>query len=130
MRNCSDLAHTGKYPTHEPKRLLCHAFDRVQTENCFGTSVRSLVILMLMLSYAGSATACVVGVDCHTGQLHSVNIGDSGYLVVRDGRVAYRSRSQKMNGDCPRQLDVYPWTAALKSKGLNYTQISYVRLSL
>ena len=47
MRNCSDLAHTGKYPTHEPKRLLCHAFDRVQTENCFGTSVRSLVILMV-----------------------------------------------------------------------------------
>ena len=36
MRNCSDLAHTGTYPTNEPKRLLSHAFDRVQTENCFG----------------------------------------------------------------------------------------------
>jgi hypothetical protein len=36
MRNCSDLAHTGKYLTSEPKRLLCHAFDCVQNENCFG----------------------------------------------------------------------------------------------
>lgn len=36
MRNCSDLAHSGKYTTNEPKRLLSHAFDRVQTENCFG----------------------------------------------------------------------------------------------
>ena len=36
MRNCSDLAQTGGYSTAEPKRLLCHAFDRVQTENCFG----------------------------------------------------------------------------------------------
>ncbi len=72
----------------------------------------------------GSATACVLGIDCNTGQLHSVNIGDSGYVVVRNKRVVYRSRSQKMNGDCPRQLDVYPWTASLKRKGLNYTQIS------
>jgi len=31
-----------------------------------------------------------------------------------------------MNGDCPRQLDVYPWTSSLKHLGLNYTQISYV----
>ncbi|CAF0817232.1 unnamed protein product [Rotaria sordida] len=107
MRHCSDLAHTGKYATTEPKRLLCHAFDRVQIENCFG-----------------SATACVLGIDCGTGQLNSVNIGDSGYVIVRKGRVVYRSRSQKMNGDCPRQLDVYPWTASLRRKGLNYTQIS------
>ncbi|CAF0755023.1 unnamed protein product [Adineta steineri] len=107
MRNCSKLADSGKYLAEEPKRLLCHAFDCVQTENCFG-----------------SATACVVGFDCHTGQLHSVNIGDSGYVIIRKGHVVYRSRSQKMNGDCPRQLDVYPWTASLKKKGLNYTQIS------
>ena len=39
MRNCSDLAHSGKYNTHEPKRLLGHAFDRLQTENCFGMFV-------------------------------------------------------------------------------------------
>ncbi|CAF1319244.1 unnamed protein product, partial [Didymodactylos carnosus] len=72
----------------------------------------------------GSSTACLVGVDCSTARLYSVNIGDSGYVILRDGTVLYRSRSQKMNGDCPRQLDVYPWTAALKQKGLNYTQIS------
>ena len=36
MRNCSNLAQTGSYSTAEPKRLLCNAFDQVQTENCFG----------------------------------------------------------------------------------------------
>ncbi len=127
MRNCSDLVHTGKYSTDEPKRLLCHAFDRVQNENCFGMSfIIHLKILKKKINKLGSATACVLGIDCHTGQLHSVNIGDSGYVIVRNGRVVYRSRSQKMNGDCPRQLDVYPWTASLRRKGLNYTQISYV----
>ena len=37
MRHCSDLAHNGDYCSSNPKRLLCHAFDRVQNENrCFG----------------------------------------------------------------------------------------------
>ncbi len=128
MRNCSDLANSGKYLTNEPKRLLCHAFDRVQTENCFGMYLCLIYNLWFIGQFStnklGSATACVLGIDCNTGELHSVNIGDSGYVIVRNCRVIYRSRSQKMNGDCPRQLDVYPWTASLKGKGLNYTQIS------
>ncbi|CAF1607936.1 unnamed protein product [Adineta ricciae] len=107
MRHCSELSQTGKYSISEPKRLLCDAFDRVQAEKCFG-----------------SATACVLSIDGQTGRLHSVNIGDSGYVIVRQGYVVYRSQSQEMNGDCPRQLDVYPWTASLKGQGLNYTQIS------
>jgi len=108
MRHCSDLAYSGDYCSSNPKRLLCHAFDRVQNENsCFG-----------------SATACILGVDSRLGRLYSVNIGDSGYVVVRHGVVVYRSRSQALNGDCPRQLDVYPWTASLKRHGLNYTQLS------
>ena len=36
MRNCSDLVYTGKYSSSEPKRLLCDAYDNLQTENCFG----------------------------------------------------------------------------------------------
>ncbi len=89
-----------------------------------GSFLFFIIHLKILKKKLGSATACVLGIDCHTGQLHSVNIGDSGYVIVRNGRVVYRSRSQKMNGDCPRQLDVYPWTASLKRKGLNYTQIS------
>jgi hypothetical protein len=74
----------------------------------------------------GSATACILGIDCQLGRIYSVNIGDSGYVILRQGCVIYRSQSQEMNGDCPRQLDVYPWTSSLKHLGLNYTQISYV----
>jgi len=78
----------------------------------------------------GSATACIIGIDCLTGRFYSVNIGDSGFVIVRQGCIIYRSQSQEINGDCPRQLDVYPWTSSLKQLGLNYTQISYVCLSL
>ncbi len=74
----------------------------------------------------GSATACILGIDSREGRLYSVNIGDSGYVIVRQGYVIYRSKSQAMNGDSPRQLDVYPWTASLNRQGLNYTEISYV----
>jgi protein phosphatase PTC7 len=74
----------------------------------------------------GSATACILGINCLTGRLYSVNIGDSGFVIIRQGCIIYRSQSQEINGDCPRQLDVYPWTSSLKQLGINHTQISYV----
>lgn len=132
MRHCSDLAYSGDYCSSNPKRLLCHAFDRVQNENsCFGNVVSfssrfDRFSTKFFFLWLGSATACILGVDSRLGRLYSVNIGDSGYVVVRHGVVVYRSRSQALNGDCPRQLDVYPWTASLKRHGLNYTQLSYV----
>ena len=124
MRHCSDLAHSGGYHTSEPKRLLCHAFDRVQMGNCFGNVRFFSCRFSPLLVVVGSATACVIGIDSRSGRLYSVNIGDSGYVIVRQGCVVYRSRSQELNGDCPRQLDVYPWTASLKRHGLNYTQLA------
>jgi len=130
MRNCSNLAYKGQYSTSDPKRLLCHAFDRVQIENCFGMllffSLLFLVLTFTKKKLKGSATACILGIDSRAGRLYSVNIGDSGYVIVRQGYVVYRSKSQEMNGDSPRQLDVYPWTASLNRQGLNYTEISYV----
>lgn len=52
----------------------------------------------------GSATACVVSLDSSTGKLQAANLGDSGYLILRDGKIVYFSPSQTHYFNCPRQL--------------------------
>jgi len=52
----------------------------------------------------GSSTACIVQIDLETGALDSSNLGDSGFLVVRDGSVVMRSEFQEHFFDCPFQL--------------------------
>ncbi|XP_059650092.1 probable protein phosphatase 2C 55 [Cornus florida] len=66
----------------EPKRILTEAFYNTHD--------------------AGSSTACIITLvgDC----LHAVNIGDSGFVVIRDGKIVYRSPVQQHNFNCPYQL--------------------------
>ena len=50
----------------------------------------------------GSCTACIL---CVKGsQLHAVNLGDSGFVVVRNGNVVKKSASQQVYFYCPYQL--------------------------
>ncbi|KAI5657114.1 hypothetical protein M9H77_25907 [Catharanthus roseus] len=54
----------------------------------------------------GSSTACIITLsgaadfDC----LHCVNVGDSGFLIIRDGKVVYESPRQQHRFNCPFQL--------------------------
>lgn len=57
---------------------------------------------------AGSSTACVVVLQGEAGQLYSANIGDSGFLVVRDGSVVHRSQEQQHYFNTPFQLSLPP----------------------
>ena len=52
----------------------------------------------------GSSTACIVQIDLETGALDSANLGDSGFVVIRDGQVVMRSEFQEHFFDCPFQL--------------------------
>lgn len=54
----------------------------------------------------GSSTACVLIV--HRGMLHSANLGDSGYLVLRKGEIVYKSREQTHYFNAPFQLSLPP----------------------
>ena len=50
----------------------------------------------------GSSTACVISLsDCHA---RTANLGDSGFLVYREGHVIYRSQEQTHYFNCPFQL--------------------------
>lgn len=54
----------------------------------------------------GSSTACVVVLDRANSCIHTANIGDSGFLVIRDGKVVHRSREQQHYFNAPFQLSL------------------------
>lgn len=69
--------------------------------------IRWLVAYLLFV-IAGSTTACIVSLDTGDSQLHTVNLGDSGYMLVRKGRILARSQDQQHYFNTPFQLTIVP----------------------
>ncbi|KAL7097799.1 hypothetical protein ACP275_10G165600 [Erythranthe tilingii] len=67
-----------------PKRVLQHAYKRTTAK--------------------GSSTACIVTLS--GDKLSAANVGDSGFLVIRNGDVVYRSPTQQRGFNCPYQLGI------------------------
>lgn len=80
----------GKFEPTRPDKLLAQAYEAL------AEPPRPI----------GSSTACVLVV--HQDTLYSANLGDSGYLVIRNGKVAYRSREQTHYFNAPYQLSLLP----------------------
>lgn len=84
---------TGVTPNH----ILAEAFERVLKE--------PLVV-------AGSATACVLTMDSSNGTLRSANLGDSGFVILRQGTgkhgVLHASPPQQLGFNTPLQLAKLP----------------------
>ncbi|XP_062152153.1 probable protein phosphatase 2C 55 [Alnus glutinosa] len=66
----------------DPKRVLNEAFLNTEAE--------------------GSSTACIAMLKDNI--LHSVNVGDSGFLIFRDNRLLYQSPTLQHYFNCPYQL--------------------------
>lgn len=56
----------------------------------------------------GSSTACVVILNRENSTLYTANIGDSGFMVVRHGRVIHKSEEQQHYFNTPFQLSLPP----------------------
>ncbi|XVF53104.1 hypothetical protein PTKIN_Ptkin05aG0072800 [Pterospermum kingtungense] len=61
----------------------------------------------------GSSTACIITLQ-KDSKLNAVNLGDSGFMVMRQGAVIYRSPTQQYSFNTPYQLGNYansdkPW---------------------
>ncbi|XP_078278192.1 protein phosphatase PTC7 homolog isoform X3 [Rhinoraja longicauda] len=56
----------------------------------------------------GSSTACLVILDREKHCLYTANLGDSGFLIVRDGRIIHRSDEQQHYFNTPFQLAIAP----------------------
>ncbi|CAG8498480.1 8611_t:CDS:2 [Ambispora leptoticha] len=57
---------------------------------------------------AGSSTACILSLSRNSGILKAACLGDSAYLLIRNGRLLYESPSQQHFFNCPYQLAVIP----------------------
>lgn len=66
------------------------------------------VRLTAVTVFAGSSTACIVVLDRSSHRLHTANLGDSGFLVVRGGEVVHRSDEQQHYFNTPFQLSIAP----------------------
>ena len=58
--------------------------------------------------YIGSSTACIVTLNREERRVYSANLGDSGFLIIRDGEVVHRSEEQQHYFNTPFQLAVAP----------------------
>jgi hypothetical protein len=75
MRSCERLVKAGYFISDQPAQLLASGFREMQE------SKRPVI---------GSSTACLAILSHADGKLYTANIGDSGFLVVRDGKVVHR----------------------------------------
>jgi len=66
-------------------------------------------------SIFGSATLCLLSIDKHSSYLRSLNIGDSGFMLIRQNKLIIRSHPQYHRGSSPFQLSSLPKTQSFTS---------------
>jgi protein phosphatase PTC7 len=93
MRTCERLVTSGRFTSLEPASLLARSYYE---------------LLEHKKPVTGSSTACIVILNRETSMLHTANIGDSGFLVVRNGAVVHRSEEQQHYFNTPYQLSLPP----------------------
>ncbi|KAI6176916.1 Protein phosphatase [Aphelenchoides bicaudatus] len=91
MNNCSEIVNNGSFDPQRPDLIIANAFHKLSI-----SSSRP----------PGSSTACVVVV--HKKILYAANLGDSGYLVFRDGAIIHKSQEQIHAFNTPFQLTLLP----------------------
>lgn len=84
------------------------SFLDFSTLMCDPIKVTSEKVLIELCAILGSTTACLVSLDALESKVHAVNLGDSGYMIVRDGKVLLRSQEQQHYFNTPFQLTLVP----------------------
>ncbi|KAK3737467.1 hypothetical protein QZH41_008353 [Actinostola sp. cb2023] len=62
----------------------------------------------LKASVFGSSTACIIVLDKNSKTLRSMNLGDSGFLIIRKGLIVHQSSDQQHYFNTPYQLAIPP----------------------
>lgn len=93
MKTCERLVQMGHFKLTEPGDLLAKSYYE---------------LLEHKKPILGSSTACVMILDRSESVMRAANIGDSGYMVVRGGRVVHRSHEQQHYFNTPYQLSLPP----------------------
>nr|CAB3265121.1 protein phosphatase PTC7 homolog [Phallusia mammillata] len=93
MDACEMLVKTGRFLPEQPADLLASGYQELLEDK------KPLV---------GSSTACIMIVDKSKQTMHTANLGDSGFRVVRKGEVVHRSIEQQHFFNTPYQLSITP----------------------
>lgn len=93
MRTCERLVKEGRFVPSNPIGILTTSYCE---------------LLQNKVPLLGSSTACIVVLDRTSHRLHTANLGDSGFLVVRGGEVVHRSDEQQHYFNTPFQLSIAP----------------------
>jgi len=95
MNSCKEASeYLEDWP--DPKNVLIDGYDTV---------VRKKEVK------AGSSTACILTLDKISGIVYSTNLGDSGFTVIRDNRVIFKTQEQQHYFNAPYQLSIIPDTS-------------------
>lgn len=86
------------------RQLMNESMIAAQQEpaGCIDTA-RVMVIAHSKTTCRGSSTACILALSNYG--LQAANLGDSGFLVVRNGRLVFKSPAQQHNFNVPFQLE-------------------------
>jgi len=93
MKNCETLVAKDTVFPCGPKELLATAYKELLEDK---------VLIQ------GSSTACIVMMDRKKQTLSAANLGDSGFMVVRQGSVLLKSSEQQHFFNTPYQLSMPP----------------------
>jgi protein phosphatase PTC7 len=80
-------------------------------------------------SIFGSATLCLLSIDKRCSYLRSLNIGDSGFMLIRKNKLIIRSHPQYHRGSSPFQLSSLPTTQSFYSNSTRLYHDKYVFFS-
>ncbi|KAI5778503.1 5-azacytidine resistance protein azr1 [Geopyxis carbonaria] len=97
IAQCAEKAHG----THlDPVSLMGDGYRRILEESVIP---------------GGASTACV-GLFQNTGNLSVANLGDSGFIIIRRGKVLYASSPQTHSFNCPLQLAMVPKSLWIRTR--------------
>uniref|UniRef100_A0A914X569 Protein phosphatase n=1 Tax=Plectus sambesii TaxID=2011161 RepID=A0A914X569_9BILA len=106
MRACSNLVDAGKFEPDKPALLLAAAYRQLYLNRM--KSIERKEKFDRKTTLIGSSTACVVALERSTSRLYTANLGDSGFIVMRGGRIVYQSEEQTHYFNAPFQLALPP----------------------
>lgn len=93
MAACERMVHSGQFTPCSPVDVLSSGYQEIQQDKA---------------PLIGSCTACVVALHREQSAIYTANLGDSGFRVVRAGKVVHRSQEQQHYFNTPFQLAVAP----------------------
>ncbi|GFN92815.1 phosphatase ptc7-like protein [Plakobranchus ocellatus] len=93
MLACERMVREGHFVPQSPANIIAAGYSEMVEQK---------------VPTLGSSTACIVSLHREERTIYSANLGDSGFLVIRDGEIVHRSTEQQHYFNAPYQLTVPP----------------------